>query len=214
MNILFTSLMILSGVFWTESLLFPPSASAMGKKIISAIISPHGMTDYIHAKENNLIPTLYSTYFQTSALTFLGNYMHFDDAVSTAFLAASVIHFRHDMPSIKFIPWLNEERTKLAMSLFLVSSLHFVDPLWFVGYMTVIHTPNHYRLSWNYIKKRKNETIALLSFAGALLLALDTPDTLSMGGTSLIQALVIGHIIYEERFIFKDFNKLIEDHLS
>lgn len=182
------------------------------KNIIVGFISPHGMTDYIHAKKYGYLTQLYQININTMAAGGLCHFIHADSIVHGAFLISSVIHFRNDMPLI-YYKNINGKQMQLLMSTMLVTTMHNFPPEYFLLYLSCIHTPNHYRLAWDYIKDNLKETLLLVLGTGFLLTQINYSGTLEMNSLdplliTLVQTLVISHIIYQERFVFAEFTKL------
>ena len=168
------------------------------------VIAPHGLTDYIHAKKYQLIPTLYKINLAATAGTLFAHISHNDNLIHYAFLLSAAVHFRNDMPHFHL-----KNNEKKIFQLLCSTCLVCLGPTmqWniFLYYMLFIHVPNHYKMSFEYIKDHLKETVGLI--AGFTLLL----NTISYNpintGTELdwlTKALIIAHIIYEEMHIFKD----------
>lgn len=183
-------------------MIFSPKLSLV-KHAIHGIIAPHGMTDIIHAQQNNLVPHLFKINGLTMLSSVLLSKFQLENILNVAFITSSIIHFRRDFPKIKLIPRF------LMSSLFLLFSL-FYYPNLFLYYMLFIHVPNHYNLNWQYLENKKLKTISTLSFSTTLFLIMgDKFYFLSSNPLVLdcLKGIIISHIIYEESFIFNELHK-------
>lgn len=166
------------------------------KKIITGIIAPHGITDIVHAKQNNLLPQLYTI----NILSLLGTWgleINMNSILNILFFGMSIYHFRNDMPEIKCC-------NQTVLSAMMLLSFFLINPSIFLYYMIFIHVPNHYLMNWNVLSKEKKLSIVLISITTAI--------SMILGNTYLIEnefvdtiakGLIISHIIYEETYIFK-----------
>jgi len=110
-----------------------------------------------------------------------------DAIVYAAFLALSVVHFRHDF---KRAPWA-------CLSLAAFAPVDF-----FFGYMVLVHVPNHYRTAWSYIKMAKMATAFFVAATGlwsdAFLL------NVVAAHPTCVASIVMGHVLYQEGlFLFQ-----------
>ena len=175
-------------------------------KTMSLIVSPHGLTDYIHAKKFGYLQQLYKINLATVTCGELIGYFHCDYILHTVFLLSSIVHFRNDMPEITIFN-VDKRRTQYILSALFVLSLYKIPIELFVIYMVFIHTPNHYKMSWFYIKDNLKETLILVLGFGFALLNLDYLNNLSFPIIYFIQGIIISHIIYQETFVFDNFDK-------
>jgi hypothetical protein len=175
-------------------------------KAVTCIIAPHGMTDYIHAKKFGYLEELYKINLSMITGCLLLNRCNIYHITQTCFLFASVIHFRNDMPLI-----LNKKALQLAFSAIFVGSLHFLPSEYLVLYMIFVHVPNHYRLAWNYVKDNLEETIFLIVSIGAILSKINRIDNVAQDVLAFVQTVVISHIIYQEKYVFPEYTKLVEN---
>lgn len=190
------------------------------KPIITGIISPHGITDFIHAKKFGLLKELYHVNLSIiSAGSFL-NLLHLDNIVNIVFITTSIIHFRNDMPIIKhkyINSKLNTNQLQLLCSSVMVGSLYVVPHEFFILYMIFIHTPNHYKMALPYIQERLLETILLVVGLGMFLtyitcsnfhlIDLSNDNLIDCNSMlyNLIKTVIISHIVYEELYIFSEY---------
>ena len=179
-----------------------PLSSRVVKKMIHGIIAPHGMTDLIHAQQNNLLKELY-TINLTSVVSSLGfNYFHLDNILLGLFFISSIIHFRHDMPEIKHIP-------RFLLSAFFIFFSLFISKELLLFYMLIIHVPHHYMMHNNYLKKEGMKSFLTILIPTFLFLFIGEELEYSRLVVNLGEGIVISHILYEELFIHK--NKFIKD---
>lgn len=171
-------------------------------KSINTIVSPHGLTDYIHAKQYSLIEELYRINVISLGSAQILSILHLNPLLHGIFFSSAIIHFRNDMPLITF-PYLNKLNSQLALSTTFMTTMYFLPPEIFAYYMIFIHTPNHYKLSYNYIKNNLYETLFLIGISGLILGNLDMSQDFLIKIFPLVEGLVIAHIIYEETYIFK-----------
>jgi len=176
---------------------------------VSGIISPHGMTDYIHAKKFGHLDELYRINLSMAVGGFVLTHCQLYIIIQFTFLVASIVHFRNDMPLIK-IKNTNSKTLQLLFSSVFVGSMHFVPGEYFVLYMLFIHTPNHYRLAWDYIKDNLEETACLVIGIGAILSQMNQFENIPLNLMAFIQTLVISHIVYQEKYVFPEYKKLLD----
>jgi hypothetical protein len=176
---------------------------------VSGVISPHGMTDYIHAKKFGFLNELYRIHLSMAVGGFVLNHCQLHIIIQSTFLIASIVHFRNDMPLIE-IKNTNSKWLQLLFSTVFVGSLHFVPIEYFVLYMLFIHTPNHYRLAWNYIKDNLEETACLVIGVGAMMSQFNNIDNIPLNLIAFIQTLVISHIVYQEKYVFSEYRQLLD----
>jgi hypothetical protein len=183
----------------------------IAKKAILGVISPHGSTDLIHASQNGLVPKLFQIQAVNVFITQVLQQLNQGRILDVAFFFLSAMHFRHDLRIVKSIP-------KAALILFLFNVPEFAITWFLCGvpefnlkdvflfYMTMIHVPNHYRMSWKFIKKQKRLTALLVGSATFIFLQfgkyLDM-NNISVELVNLAKAFVISHIIYNERYVYK-----------
>lgn len=169
------------------------------KFLTTSIIAPHGITDLVHAEENNNIPTLLNTYICTNTFVFFLNNIQQENLINILLFIGSVIHFRRDIP-IKNI--INKSVFTSLMLLYFI----FFDENSIYFYLTLIHVPNHYALNWSYLKKNKLLT--------GLVLSLTTLVSIYFGNKyydsysdpfifDMIKGVILSHIMYEEMYIYK-----------
>lgn len=173
------------------------------KYLTQGVIAPHGMTDLIHAQQNNLSSQLYQINALSIVSSLLLNKFN-QDILNDLFFLSSIIHFRHDMPKIMKLP-------RYFLSFFMIFSFLFIKMDLFMYYMIFIHVPNHYKMSWSYLKNEKWRSFftllisTLLFIKGGQLFDMNLLKPLPL---NLIKGLIISHIIYEEVYIHKNKNKL------
>lgn len=169
--------------------------------ITTTIIAPHGITDLVHAYVNDKKQQLYKINLICllgGSFLYISNY---DNLLHFIFLIASAIHFRHDFP-------VNSKPLKLILSSLLVVNAEKIGMALFLMYMTFIHVPNHYMLNSKLIKE--NFRYSFISILGVTILFFlvgnNTPDLFYNEHVyCLSKSLIISHILYEEKYIHKDF---------
>lgn len=191
----------------------------IAKKVILGIISPHGSTDLIHATQNGLVPKLLQIQAANMAGFQLLTQLHQETIIDCIFLLMSIVHFRHDIISLKQFStnfWI--------IALFTIPEIVFhwvlfgLQPLnandLFLLYMTFLHVPNHYYMSWNFIKKQKGETAFLLGLFTMLFLYFG--ETLNFSNMNiqvlaLVKSFVVSHVVYNEKYIHNKKQPIIPD---
>lgn len=168
------------------------------RTIITGIIAPHGITDLVHAKENKLLPELYTI----NIVSVLGTFALDTNAkiiLDILFYITACYHFRNDMPKIPEIG----NQTVLS-ALMLLAFLTF-EPSLFLYYMIFIHVPNHYLMNWSLLSKHKKYSIILIAFTTMIsIIAGETSGIMESHIVETIsKGLIISHILYEETYIFK-----------
>ena len=181
------------------------------KTAVLGIIAPHGATDLVHALQERRVAQL----FQIQAANILGNQLLYklDQQVisNIIFFALSAMHFRRDLEVVRRAPkllllylLLNVPEIAVSLYLFGIPELNLKDL--FLLYMTFIHVPNHYRMSWSFIKNKKRFSAALvLSFTFAFLHFGKFIDLSNMNANifNLARSFVTSHIIYNEMYVHK-----------
>lgn len=168
------------------------------RTIITGIIAPHGITDLVHAKENKLLPELYTI----NIVSVLGTFALDTNAkiiLDILFYTTACYHFRNDMPKIPEIG----NQTVLS-ALMLLAFLTF-EPSLFLYYMIFIHVPNHYLMNWSLLSKHKKYSIIVIALTTMIsIIAGETSGVMESHMVETIsKGLIISHILYEETYIFK-----------
>lgn len=170
------------------------------KHLTTTLIGPHGITDIIHANNTNLIPEMTQTYGSVITSTVVLSQMNMTPLIDTLFFVGSVIHFRRDMPNIKPIP-----RYMLSSLLLTFSITHCPDL--FMLYMLVIHVPHHYSMNWNYMKQTPKFSVVLLIVTSTLMGIIGNsfePNEHIDLIITITKGIILSHIAYEEKYIFKN----------
>ena len=185
----------------------------LSKKFITnamtGIVSPHGMTDYIHAKKFGFLPELYKINLSIISSGYFFNVLHMQPLIHLFFLVSSAVHFRNDMPTIR-IKTIHPKLLQLVFSSAFVGSLHFIPFEYFIIYMLCVHTPNHYFMAWNYIKDNLEETVGLVIGLGFLLSQINYVENIPSDFLTFLQTLVISHIVYQEIYVFPEYKEIVE----
>jgi hypothetical protein len=183
----------------------------IAQKAILGVISPHGSTDIIHASQNGLVPKLFQIQAVNVFITQSLQQLDQGRILDVAFFFLSALHFRHDFRFVKSVPkaaliLLMFNIPEFAITWFLCGVPEFKMKDVFLFYMTIIHVPNHYRMSWQFIKKQKRLTALLVGFVTFIFLQLGKyldMNNISVELVNLAKAFVISHIIYNERYVHK-----------
>jgi len=183
--------------------------ATIAKNVVLGVISPHGSTDLIHANQNGLVPKLMQIQAVNIFTAQLLQNLNQGKILDIIFYVSSALHFRHDFITVK-----NYSKSILLFALFSIPEIAFKwfligippislnDVLFF--YMIFLHVPNHYRLSWNFIKKQKRETVFLVGLFSMLFLKFgNSVDFSNINIINTAKSFVISHIIYNERYVHK-----------
>jgi hypothetical protein len=183
----------------------------IAKKVILGIISPHGSTDLIHATQNDLVPKLMQIQIANIAGFQLLTQLNQDKIIDLIFFFMSIVHFRHDFINLKQLStnfWILALFTLPEIIfhwvLFGLPSLNMSDL--FLLYMTFLHVPNHYYMSWNFIKKQKKQTAFLVCLFSMLFLYFGETlnfSNMNMQLLALVKSFIVSHIVYNEKYVYK-----------
>jgi len=169
------------------------------KHLITSIIAPHGITDLIHAVQNNTTNQLIyfnSASILSSSLLSVNN----PEILNNLFILSSIIHFRHDMPNINIIP------NYIFSSLLLKSAIVFNHNILFF-YMLLSHIPNHYKTNWIYIKQNTFINVSFIFFFTIFLTYIGLTYPYLYNSKIIFdisKGIVISHVIYNEIYIHKN----------
>jgi len=166
------------------------------KHLLTAVIAPHGITDIIHALQHNTTAELVA--YNTASLVsshFLSE--HLPLLLDEAFIVASIVHFRHDMPANALIP-------KYAMSgALLLASIQY-DPNILFGYMVLLHVPNHYKTNWKFMKDAPYKNVGgVVAFSLLLIVFGEYFPWLFQSKLlfDMSKGIVVSHVLYNEKYI-------------
>ena len=168
------------------------------KHLTTSVIAPHGITDLVHAIEENNMETLLKTYASTVASSYLLTEINMDSTLNFIFFILSVVHFRRDMPNIKEIP-------RYAWSFLFLQFSIINSPTLFFIYLTFIHVPNHYRLNWYTLKKNPKLSMGIVLLTTLLIEVLGRDfDKFMLNDSimSVIKGIIMSHVVYEEIGVF------------
>lgn len=166
------------------------------KFLVTQVIAPHGITDIVHAHKTNSYFKLFFNYGGSIVLTNELHYIQQDTILNFIFFIASAYHFRHDISIIS--PKL---KPRFIYSVLFLNYL-IKNPELFILYMTFLHVPNHYRMSWNYIKFMKYESLILI-FSTSILSYFGYNYIESINNIP-IMGIILGHVFYNEIVIKKN----------
>ena len=194
-------------------LILPPQISnkilEITPLLTTVVIAPHGITDLIHAEENNKLIQLFRINILSFAGSIILNLIHLDNMTNFIFMISSAIHFRHDFPT-------KNNLMQIFGSSLLVLSTKTIGIELFIIYMCFIHVPNHYRIYENLIKKNIMKScvyISLVAIVSTCLIFSDISMIENENVYTISKALIISHVIYEELYTKNNsipFNILIE----
>ena len=168
--------------------------------LTTAVIAPHGMTDLIHAENNNKIMQLFRINILCVASSMLFQMINLDTITNVLFSTSSAIHFRHDFP-------VKNEFLKLCISSFLVLNAQKIGMEMFILYMCFIHVPNHYTIYKNMIKENFSKSFAYIMICAIVITFYFYSNeniVYDENVFTISKALIISHIVYEELYTKND----------
>lgn len=167
------------------------------------VVAPHGITDLIHAYHYNNMDNLMKIYGGSLFFMYLSDIVHSKfhnvNLLDSAFYTSSICHFKHDFPNKNVN---NFHINPYIMSSLFVTSTIFMSMDIFTIYMVLIHVPRHYIKCWKFIKDYKRilaVLILLISIPGYKII--DELYNLDHRIIEIVEAIIIGHIIYNEKYI-------------
>ena len=162
--------------------------------LTTAVIAPHGMTDLVHAENDDKVSQLFRINGLIVVSSILLQTVHMDNVINAVFAISSAIHFRHDFP-------IKSEFLKLCASTALVVNAESIGVELFICYMCFIHVPNHYNIYKPVLMnnlKRSFHYILVCAIIGTYALYSNL-DIMHNGNVFTIsKALIVSHIVYEE----------------
>ena len=126
------------------------------KYLTAGLIAPHGITDYIHAYNNNNLKNLNLINIISVLLFYSLHYFKKGRVINSLFITSSIIHFRRDFHII------NNEFKKFLLSSIIVYVNIFSDKIIYF-YLTLFHVPNHYINVWNHLLVDKYRSFFIIS---------------------------------------------------
>ena len=157
------------------------------------IIAPHGITDFIHAVNKKDCFPLLLTYGVSICVSQKLTPIILNSIYQLPLCIASLIHFHRDFELLfpnKYLSFIGN-----ITNLYL--SIQYPDPYLYV-YMCLLHVPNHYRMSWVYVKNHKWLTILSILSSSFIIKMMMRVNHLWYPS---IIGIIIGHIVYGELFI-------------
>lgn len=172
------------------------------EKILTGIVAPHGITDLIHATQNNNTKNLLSINTMCVFTSFgLSQHEATIIGLNIFFIGSSVIHFRHDF-HILLKRNFNEAPRFLFSFVTILTFLMNHDMFFY--YMCFLHVPNHYYFNRVIIAKKR---VVNLSFILGFTLFLTCIGCHQFAFDPLFyplyKGIVISHVIYQELYIHK-----------
>lgn len=175
-----------------------PIPSVVLKTISSGIIAPHGITDLVHAIQNNKIGQINKIYVTTTGSVLLLDMFDQHFFIEFLFFACSIMHFQHDVP-------LNNKTMRYFITVSMFVSCILYDPNLLYFYLTLIHVPNHYKTNWTMLDKTKELSIFIISTTTfASLLVTNELSFENIFFIDLIKGIIMSHIIYQEKYILNN----------
>ena len=170
------------------------------KKILTNIIAPHGITDLIHASQNDNIPELLSINSGCILVSYgLSQYALSDVILNILFFGCSVIHFSHD-----FSPIILNHYAKQQQFLFCFTMLFsfVIQPDLFYIYMIFVHVPNHYYYNRNVICENLVRNFIFI-FIFSLFFSLIGENDIIFHPIlyPIYKGIITSHVIYQEKYI-------------
>ena len=169
------------------------------KYLTAGLVAPHGITDYIHALNNNNLGILYSINILSVLFFYSLNFCNKGRFINFLFVSSSVIHFRRDFHI------LNNKFLQYLLSCIIVYVNIFSDKIIYF-YLTLFHVPNHYISVWNdlVIDKYKSFFIISLFTSFSLITSYYLVDEVIMKNhllKDILKGFIVAHVIYQEKFV-------------
>lgn len=169
------------------------------KYLTAGLVAPHGITDYIHALNNNNLAILCSINIFSVLFFYSLNFFNKGRLINFLFVSSSVIHFRRDFHI------LNNKFLQYLLSSIIVYVNIFSDKIIYF-YLTLFHVPNHYISVWNdlLIDKYKSFFIISLFTYFSLMTSYYLVDEVRMKNNLLkdiLKGFIVAHVIYQEKFV-------------
>ena len=178
--------------------------------IVKNIIAPHGITDISHALMTNrnkelFLLNLFNVGLAETIVTPFSLSNHYD----VIFFIATIIHFKNDFSNIKIKNFVFPKYISSALFIAICLLINKVIPYnlgydILLGYMTIIHVPNHYRENWFHIKKDLVLNFLIMMFTIAFFNGISDSFPELMDNIYMInagKAIIISHIFYQEKYI-------------
>ena len=127
--------------------------------IVNNIIAPHGITDISHALMTNRNKELFLiNLFNVGFVETIVTPLNLSNQYDILFFIATIIHFKNDFSNIKIKNLILPRYVSSALFIIACLFINKIIPYnlgydMLLGYMTIIHVPNHYRENWFHIKK-------------------------------------------------------------
>jgi hypothetical protein len=169
-------------------------------KILSSVIAPHGITDLIHATQNNNTRNLLSMN-TFCVMTSFGLSQHDVSTIglNIFFIGSSVIHFRHDFPILFRSNCIEAQRLLFSSVTILI---FLINHDLFFYYMCLIHVPKHYYFNREVITKRKIVGVSfILGFTLILSIFGFHQSAYHPLLYPLYKGIIISHVIYQEIYV-------------
>ena len=178
--------------------------------IVKNIIAPHGITDISHALMTNRNKELFLiNLFNVGFVETIVTPLNLSNQYDILFFIATIIHFKNDFSNIKIKNLVLPRYVSSALFIIACLFINKIIPYnlgydMLLGYMTIIHVPNHYRENWFHIKKDLILNFLIIMFTIAFFNGISDsfPDLMdSLYTINAGKAIIISHVFYQEKYI-------------
>lgn len=178
--------------------------------IVKNIIAPHGITDISHALMTNRNKELFLiNLFNVGFVETIVTPLNLSNQYDILFFIATIIHFKNDFSNIKIKNLILPRYVSSALFIIACLFINKIIPYnlgydMLLGYMTIIHVPNHYRENWFHIKKDLILNFLIIMFTIAFFNGISDsfPDLMdSLYTINAGKAIIISHVFYQEKYI-------------
>lgn len=169
--------------------------------LTKVFIAPHGITDIGHSIITNNSVNLLKIYGINFTLTNIFNQYSFD-ILNLYFVLSTLIHFRHDMPTLFFDNIQVPRYLLISCLLLLFYNFRNTNQDFILYYMIFIHVPNHLKLNYFHISKLKSMNFILYLLFGLISLNIDLNFILyNHIILNYIKSIIISHVLYQELYV-------------
>lgn len=185
--------------------------------IVKNIIAPHGITDISHAlMTNNNKELFFINLFNVGFVETVVTPLNLSTQYDIIFFIATIIHFKDDFSNIKIKNFVFPKYISSTLFIAICLLINKIIPYnlgydLLLGYMTIVHVPNHYRENWFHIKKDIILNFLIIMFTIAFFNGISDsfPELINNSHMiSVSKAIIISHIFYQEKYI-KNHNLLL-----
>ena len=170
--------------------------------LLKTVIAPHGITDIGHSIYEDNQDKLWKIYgINLTCSNIFMNQLNNNHLIDIILVISSIIHFRHDFPSISYD---NKIIPKYFFSIFIIFTSIFINNDYLIYYMALLHVPNHFRLNNFHIKELKIFNFSLFILLGLLFSYIDENYHFILENKSILtnmKSIIVSHVIYQETYI-------------